>query len=58
MIANGFAHLATSFTDLLLPRYQGVVSRIAFPILLGEMAFMPWLPIMGARPRPVVAAAS
>jgi len=50
LIINGFAYLAMSFTGLLLPQYEDLVSNIAFPALLGEMAFMLWLVIKGARP--------
>jgi hypothetical protein len=50
LIINGFAYLAVSFTGLLLPLYEDMVSNIAFPALLGEMAFMLWLLIKGARP--------
>ena len=50
LIINGFAYLAMSFTGLLLPLYEDMVSNIAFPALLGEMAFMLWLLIKGARP--------
>jgi len=50
LIINGFAYLAMSFTGLLLPQYEDLVSRIAFPALLGEMAFMLWLVIKGAKP--------
>jgi hypothetical protein len=35
-----------------------MVSNIAFPALLGEMAFMLWLVIKGAKPQAVGAAAS
>jgi len=41
LIINGLAYLAISFTGLLLPQYEEMVSNIAFPALLGEMAFMP-----------------
>ena len=33
------------------------VSYIAFPVLSGEVAFMLWLLIMGAKPQPLDAAA-
>ena len=46
---NGLAYLAMSFTGLLLPRYEETVSNIAFPALLGEMAFVLWLVIMGVN---------
>ena len=50
LIINGFAYLAMSFTGLLLPQYEDLVSKITFPALLGEMAFMLWLVIKGAKP--------
>jgi hypothetical protein len=52
LLLNGFAYLVLSFTGLLLPRYEDRVSNIAFPVLAGEVAFMPWLLIMGAKPQP------
>ena len=55
LIINGFAYLIMSFTGLLLPQYEDMVSNIAFPALLGEMAFMLWLVIKGAKPQPLVA---
>jgi len=58
LIINCFAYLAMSLTGLLLPRYEDRVSSIAFPALLGEIALMLWLVIKGAKPRPLVAAAS
>jgi hypothetical protein len=51
LIINGFAYLALSFTGVLLPQYEDMVSNIAFPAQLGEVAFMLWLLIMGARER-------
>jgi hypothetical protein len=49
LIINGFAYLAMSFTGLLLPQYENMVSNIVFPALLGEMAFMLWLVIKGVN---------
>jgi uncharacterized protein DUF4386 len=49
LVLNGFAYLIVSLTGLLLPQYEGTVSNIAFPALLGELAFMLWLLIGGAR---------
>lgn len=49
LIVNGFAYLAMSFAGLLLPQYEDLVSNLAFPALLGEMAFMLWLVIKGVR---------
>jgi hypothetical protein len=49
LIINGLAYLAMSFTGLLLPQYEDMVSNIAFPAQLGEVAFMLWLVIKGAN---------
>lgn len=53
LVINGFAYLALSITGLLFPSHQDAVAQIAFPCQLGEIAFMLWLLIMGARPRRV-----
>jgi hypothetical protein len=58
LIINGFAYLAMSFTGLLLPQYEDTVSNIAFPAQLGEVAFMLWLLVMGAKTQPSAAPAS
>jgi hypothetical protein len=58
LIINGFAYLALSFTGLLFPSHQDAVAQIAFPCQLGEIAFMLWILIMGARPRRAVAIGS
>jgi hypothetical protein len=58
LIANGFAYPIQSFTSLLLPQYADVVSRITFPVLLGEAAIMLWLLIKGVRDQPLVEAAA
>src|SRR5450830_944481 len=58
LIVNCFAYLAPSFTALLLPQYQGMVSRIAFPVLFGEMAIALWLLIKGAKVQPLAASAT
>jgi Domain of unknown function (DUF4386) len=55
LIINGFAYLALSLTGLLFPLHLDTVSRIAFPCQLGEVAFMLWILIMGAKPRRVIA---
>jgi len=56
LIINGFAYLATSLTGLLLPQYDNMVSNVALPAQLGEVAFMLWLVIKGAKPQPLEAA--
>jgi hypothetical protein len=58
LIGNGFAYLANSFTGLLLPHYQKAVDNFTFPVLTGEVAFLLWLVIMGAKERTVNAPAS
>jgi uncharacterized protein DUF4386 len=58
LIINGFAYLAISFTGLLLPQYEAVVSKFTFPAQLGEIAIMLWLLIKGAPQPPDSAALS
>ena len=58
LIINGFAYLALSFTGFLFPQYEDVVSKIAFPAQLGEIAIILWLLIMGAKPQPLDASSS
>jgi hypothetical protein len=57
LIINGFAYLAVSFTGLLFPQYEQMVSNSAFPAMLGEPAIMLWLLIKGAKPPALDAAA-
>ncbi|MEO8505647.1 MAG: DUF4386 domain-containing protein [Acidobacteriota bacterium] len=45
---NGVAYLALSFTGLLLPRYEDMLSNVTFPALAGEVVFLLWLLIRGA----------
>ena len=49
LIIDGFALLVLSFTALLLPQYKDMVFKIAFPAMLGEVAFMLWLLIKGVK---------
>jgi hypothetical protein len=49
LIINGFAYFVLSFTGLLLPQNYEMMSNITFPAILGEMAFMLWLVIKGAK---------
>ncbi len=55
---NGFAYVLLSFTGELLPQYQNKVFIISQPALFAEVAFMLWLVIKGAIPKPVVTPAS
>lgn len=49
LFINGFVYLALSFAGLLLPQYKDIVYNISLPAMLGELAFMLWLLIMGAK---------
>ena len=53
LILNCFAYAAVSFTGMLFPQYLERANKIASPALMGELAFMLWLLIFGARPAPV-----
>jgi hypothetical protein len=57
LFINGFAYVILSLTGLLLPQYQGKMFLFAQPALFGEVAFMLWLVIKGARPSGLEAAA-
>ena len=56
LMINCFAYVIPSFTALLLPQYRNVVTRIALPFLLGELAIVLWLLIRGANPSLATAA--
>ena len=47
---NGFAYVIISLTGILFPPYQNKVFLLSQPALFGELAFMLWLVIKGARP--------
>jgi Domain of unknown function (DUF4386) len=57
LVINGFAYVIVSFTGELLPQYQNKMFIISQPALFGELAFMLWLVIKGARP-PALGAAT
>ena len=54
----GFAWVILSLTSLLLPQYQHRVYTLSQPASFGEIVFMFWLLIKGARPPAVDATAS
>ena len=58
LIVNGLGYLVNSFTGLLLPQYQNAVGTCTFPALTGEVAFVLWLLIRGAKEQTVNAPAS
>jgi hypothetical protein len=51
LILNGFAYLALCVTGVVLPAYEDVIANVAFPLQLGELAFVLWMVVIGARPR-------
>jgi amino acid transporter len=58
LIIACFAYLAMSFTGLLFPQWEDKVFNITQPVMLGEVAIMLWLVIMGAKEQRLVAAKS
>ena len=53
----GAAWMVLSLTGILLPEYQDKVDKYLQPAIIGEIVFMFWLIIMGARPLTLDAAA-
>jgi hypothetical protein len=49
LILNGVAYVAQSIAWAVLPQFQDMISSIATPFQFGEIVFMLWLLIMGAR---------
>jgi Domain of unknown function (DUF4386) len=49
---GGFAYVILSLTGELLPQYQDKVFTYSQPAFFGELAFMLWLLIKGAKPHP------
>ena len=59
LVLNCFAYVVQSVVGILWPQYLDTVANYAFPVMLGELAIMLWLIIMGAKERqPLVAAAA
>ena len=54
----GFAWVILSFTGILLPQYQDKVNTFLQPAIMGEIAFMLWLLIRGAKPQALATASS
>jgi hypothetical protein len=55
---GGFAYVILCLTSLLLPQYQDKVFTLFQPAFFGELAFMLWLLIKGAKVRLLTVAAS
>jgi len=58
LIIAGFAWLILSLTGILLPQYQDKVNNFSQPAMFGEIVFMFWLLIRGAKPTPLLASVS
>jgi uncharacterized protein DUF4386 len=54
----GFAWVILSLTGILLPQYQDKVNTYSQPAFFGEIAFMLWLAIKGARSKPLAGSVS
>lgn len=54
----GYAWVILSLTGTLLPLYQDRVNNYLQPAIIGEIVFMLWLLIKGAKPRVPAADAS
>lgn len=48
---NGVAYIVQSVAGFIAPAYTDSLESICFPLQLGEIAFMLWMLVMGARPR-------
>jgi hypothetical protein len=58
LILAGFAWLILSLTSVLWPQYQDKVNTFSQPAMIGEIVFMLWLLIKGAKPTSIGASAS
>jgi hypothetical protein len=58
LVGRCFAYLVNSLTLLVLPLYGDAVARWMRPLRFGELLFMFWLLIVGAKPKPLVSPAS
>jgi hypothetical protein len=52
LMLNCVSYVVNSFTSVLAPRYEDIVSRWMNPLGFGEVIFMFWILIMGAKPKP------
>jgi hypothetical protein len=57
LFVNGVTYVVISAIGLLTPDYKDIASKVATPFLLGEVALMLYLVIVGARAQPAVAVA-
>lgn len=57
LFVNGLAYLVLSAMGLLVPQHLGLATKIATPVLFGEVALMLWLLLVGARVPPAAGTA-
>ncbi|MET0617836.1 MAG: DUF4386 domain-containing protein [Luteibacter sp.] len=50
---NGLAYIVQSVVGFIAPAHADALESICFPLQLGEIAFMLWMLVMGARPRSI-----
>jgi Domain of unknown function (DUF4386) len=53
LILAGFAWVLLSLTGIVLPQYADKVDTYTQPAVIGEIVFMFWLLVLGAKPKPV-----
>lgn len=53
LVLAGFAWVALSLTGIALPQYADKVDTYTQPAVIGEIVFMFWLLVLGARPSPI-----
>ncbi len=56
LIVNCFGYVIPTLTAFVLPQYRDVVTRFAWPVLLGELAIGLYLLIKGVRDQPLTPA--
>jgi hypothetical protein len=49
LVIAGVGNLVSAFTDLVIPRYEPLVSQLALPLQLAEIPIIFWLVIWGAK---------
>jgi hypothetical protein len=58
LMANCFSYVVTTFASLALPQYEHIIDRWMMPFSFGELLFLFWLLIMGAKPKPLAGPAA
>ena len=53
LIANCASYVVNSLASLALPRYEDAIARWMTPLGFGELLFMAWLLVAGAKPTPM-----